>query len=154
MDRILRADPESVKEAMERESREQAKERAAKGERKRGRKPKSKLAKVKFDTLEIEERAREFAGLMSLGSFQSFHDFDPCEVLELFLNLATIESMTTTRARGSFEIVYRLRFTAEFDDFCTALRAGKIDRAAHILAVLREENSNSSFSGRASSGKD
>lgn len=38
MDTILRADPKAVKEAMEKESREQAKERAAKGERKRGRK--------------------------------------------------------------------------------------------------------------------
>jgi hypothetical protein len=38
MDTILRADPKAVKEAMEREQREQAKEREAKGERKRGRK--------------------------------------------------------------------------------------------------------------------
>ncbi len=42
MDVLLRADPKAVKDAMEKESREQAKERAAKGERKRGRKPQAK----------------------------------------------------------------------------------------------------------------
>jgi hypothetical protein len=44
MDTILRADPKAVKEAMEKESREQAKERAVKGERKRGRKPKKEAS--------------------------------------------------------------------------------------------------------------
>ena len=38
MDAILRADPKAVKEAMEAEARIHAEERAAKGERKRGKK--------------------------------------------------------------------------------------------------------------------
>jgi hypothetical protein len=38
MDKILRADPKAVKEAMEKEAQEQAKERESKGEHKRGRK--------------------------------------------------------------------------------------------------------------------
>ena len=37
IDTIIRADPKAVKEAIEREHREQAKKREAKGERKRGR---------------------------------------------------------------------------------------------------------------------
>lgn len=41
MKTILRADPTAVKEAMEREKQANAAEREAKGERKRGRKPKS-----------------------------------------------------------------------------------------------------------------
>jgi predicted GIY-YIG superfamily endonuclease len=41
MKTILRADPAAVKEAIEREQRAKAAEREAKGERKRGRKPKS-----------------------------------------------------------------------------------------------------------------
>lgn len=44
MKTILRADPTAVKEAMERERRANAAVREAKGERKRGRKPKSSLA--------------------------------------------------------------------------------------------------------------
>lgn len=42
MTTILLADPKAVKEAMEREKRENAELRKAKGERKRGRKPKAK----------------------------------------------------------------------------------------------------------------
>ena len=38
---ILRADPRAVREAMEREKQENAEMRGVKGERKRGRKPKS-----------------------------------------------------------------------------------------------------------------
>lgn len=38
MDTILRADPKAVKEAMEKEHKEQERQRAAKGEHKRGRK--------------------------------------------------------------------------------------------------------------------
>jgi hypothetical protein len=41
MKTILRADPQAVKAEMERETRANAAEREAKGERKRGRKPKS-----------------------------------------------------------------------------------------------------------------
>jgi hypothetical protein len=41
MNTILRADPKAVKEAMEREKQENAAMREAKGERKRGRKPKN-----------------------------------------------------------------------------------------------------------------
>jgi len=41
MKTILRADPTAVKDAIEREKRANAAEREAKGERKRGRKPKS-----------------------------------------------------------------------------------------------------------------
>lgn len=44
MEKILRADPKAVKEAMEREKHENAEMREAKGERKRGRKPKSTSA--------------------------------------------------------------------------------------------------------------
>lgn len=39
---ILKADPKAVKEAMEREKQENAEIREARGERKRGRKPKAK----------------------------------------------------------------------------------------------------------------
>lgn len=42
MQTILRADPKAVKEAMEREKQENAAMREAKGEQKRGRKPKAK----------------------------------------------------------------------------------------------------------------
>lgn len=41
MDTLLRADPAAVKAEMDRHQQEHAKEREAKGERKRGRKPKS-----------------------------------------------------------------------------------------------------------------
>jgi hypothetical protein len=41
MDMLLRADPRAVKEAMAADMKSQAEERKAKGERKRGKKPKS-----------------------------------------------------------------------------------------------------------------
>lgn len=139
MDAILRADPKAVKEAMEKESLEQAKDRSARGERKRGRKPPARFVRIRFDSLGMEKQAEEFFGLMSLGPFQGLHHLEPSKILELFLNLVTTDTVTATGANGTREVVYRARFTADFDRFCAALRAREISVAIHILEGLQKK---------------
>ncbi len=61
--RILHADPKAVKEAIEKGSREQAKERAAKGEGKRGRKPSNKRRRMKTSRsprLQLSELSNQY----------------------------------------------------------------------------------------------
>jgi hypothetical protein len=122
MDTILRADSKAVKQAMEEQKQVNAKERIAKGQKKRGRKRVKRLqVELTLDPAEMQGQIEAVAVLLK----SRFPDGIPDEIAGRFLGavekLAFTKFRTTTVANGTIKIIQACGLLGDFESITTAI---------------------------------